>query len=112
MIARWVVCCSFSAPLNPSSYLGCLQVEPDLSAAAGAIVDRFFGMDYEEGSDDEGDQDFETGAASHAASFDFGAKSGSDSQQQAGANDDGPRSGGFGRGVHMARPAWMQSNPS
>lgn len=89
------------------------QVEPELSAAAASIVDRFFGMDYEDESEEDGDGELGTGTKGAAAHGREELREPIDEVQ-------GPRghgmmpgqcASGLGRGAHLTRPAWMQNAP-
>lgn len=86
-----------------------------MSAAAAAIVDRFYGVDYEDESDegDHGQRQLHGGGGGGGGgedppTFSSGAPAGPGS-------DPGPQqqqeqhTTSMGRGKHLARPSWMEN---
>ncbi|CAM9401466.1 unnamed protein product [Scytosiphon promiscuus] len=100
------------------------RADPELQEAAGAIVDRFFGDDGYESSDEGGDEETDTetsvGGGSGGGSFNFNFSGGggdapqifrnstSQQQQQQQQQPLAP----LGRGSHLTRPSWMNQGPS
>lgn len=89
------------------------QADPQLQQAAGAIVDRFFGEDGYESSDEGGDEETDTETAvggGEGFNFNFGDASAPDilrnPQQQQQQQLQQPLAS-LGRGSHLTRPAWM-----
>lgn len=86
------------------SYMFNSKAEPELSAAAAAIVDRFFGEDYE----DQSDLDEESGASVGGHTAAVGAPFGGHHPPQDPASQS--HAAGMGRGSHLTRPSWMTKN--
>ncbi|CAM9464922.1 unnamed protein product [Ectocarpus sp. 8 AP-2014] len=95
------------------------QADPELQEAAGAIVDRFFGDDGYESSDEGGDEETDTETVvggGDGFGFNFGGSGdtsqngarGPPGQQQQQQQPLAP----LGRGAHLTRPSWMNQNPS
>ncbi|CAM9099094.1 unnamed protein product [Pylaiella littoralis] len=87
--------------------------DPQLQQAAGAIVNRFFGEDGYESSDEGGDEETDTETAvggGEGFNFNFGDASAPDilrnPQQQQQQQLQQPLAS-LGRGSHLTRPAWM-----
>lgn len=101
------------------------QADPELQEAAGSIVDRFFGEDGYESSDEGGDEETDTetavGGGGEGGGFTFGDSGTSTTvggfgqqqqQQQHQQQQQQPPLAPLGRGSHLTRPAWMNENPS
>ncbi|CAM9559994.1 unnamed protein product [Ectocarpus sp. 6 AP-2014] len=96
------------------------QADPELQEAAGAIVDRFFGDDGYESSDEGGDEETDTETVvggGDGFGFNFGGSG--DTSQNGARGPPGQQQqqqqqplAPLGRGAHLTRPSWMNQNPS
>lgn len=87
------------------------QADPELQKAAGSIVDRFFGEDGYESSDEGGDEETDTETAvGGGEGFSFGDSGASTTARNLGQQQQPLAS--LGRGSHLTRPAWMNQHPS
>lgn len=85
------------------------QADPELQQAAGAIVDKFFGEDGYESSDEGGDEDTDTETAvggGDGFNFNFGDANASTNHRNPQQQPQQPLAS-LGRGSHLTRPAWM-----
>ena len=126
----WGTCPIFFLRSGVHALVSYHQADPELQEAAGAIVDRFFGEDGYESSDEGGDEETDTETAvGGGEGFSFGDSSAStpfggfrQQQQQPPPPPPPPQQqqqqqqqqplAPLGRGSHLTRPAWMNQNPS
>lgn len=99
-----------------AAFLPAPQTEPELQEAAGLIMNKFYGSDYENESDEEledGDGevsfwDNRPGSEGESAQMKQASAQQQQHQQQGlQQQHQQPPLAPLGRGVHLTRPAWM-----